>query len=94
MGELIFGNCVRLVDVVIGREIIEVNIFGEFWVVFLILMCGYWCNLEVIVLVVLIDKSGIWWFWIGDIVMVDKYGFGVLFYMVDCVKEFIKVKGF
>jgi acyl-CoA synthetase (AMP-forming)/AMP-acid ligase II len=94
VGELIPGNRARLVDVATGREIIEANTPGELWVASPTLMRGYWRNPEATALAVSTDKSGTRWFRTGDIVMVDKYGPGALFYMVDRAKELIKVKGF
>lgn len=56
-------------------------------------MCGYWNKFEQIVDIIVVDGDGICWFKIGDILYVEKYEFGGIFYIVDCFKELIKVKG-
>lgn len=94
VGELIPGNQARLVDVATGAEITEANTPGELWIASPTLMRGYWRNPQATAEAISVDAQGKRWFRTGDIVMVDTYGPGALFYLVDRAKELIKVKGF
>ncbi|KAL2209676.1 acetyl-CoA synthetase-like protein [Sarocladium strictum] len=94
LGELIPGNQARLVDVDTGTEITDANTPGELWIASPTLMRGYWRNPQATASAISMDVNGTRWFRTGDIVKVDKYGPGALFFMVDRAKELIKVKGF
>jgi acyl-CoA synthetase (AMP-forming)/AMP-acid ligase II len=94
LGELIPGNQARLVDVDTGIEITDANTPGELWIASPTLMRGYWRNPQATASAISMDVNGTRWFRTGDIVKVDKYGPGALFFMVDRAKELIKVKGF
>lgn len=94
LGELIPGNQARLVDVDTGTEITQADTPGELWIASPTLMRGYWRNPQATASAISMDANGTRWFRTGDIVKVDKYGPGALFYMIDRAKELIKVKGY
>lgn len=94
IGELIPGNQARLVDIATGMEITKANTPGELWISSPTLMRGYWRNPQATASAISTDEGGRRWLRTGDIVFVDKYGPGALFYIVGRAKELIKVKGF
>lgn len=75
-----------IVDVMIGADF-GFNECGELVVRGLNVMCGYLGN--VFVTDVIIDVDG--WLYIGDVVLIDEEGY---VFIVDCLKELIKVNAY
>ncbi|CAG9975451.1 unnamed protein product [Clonostachys byssicola] len=76
------------------REITQPNKAGELWVAGPTVMRGYWRNPKATRESVVEDSDGTRWLKTGDIGYADRYGPGALLYIVDRLKELIKVKGF
>ncbi|KAH8893194.1 acetyl-CoA synthetase-like protein [Thozetella sp. PMI_491] len=93
VGELIPNARARLVDPDTGKEIRKAKTRGEIWVSAPTVMRGYWRKEQATRDTVHVDKDGTRWLKTGDIAYVDKYGPGGIFFIVDRLKELIKVKG-
>ncbi|KAF2970277.1 hypothetical protein GQX73_g3331 [Xylaria multiplex] len=74
-------------------EITSANERGELWIAGHILMQGYWRKPEATANTTHIDPDGTRWVKTGDVAYIDKYELGGKFYIVDRIKELIKVKG-
>ncbi|KAH7025842.1 AMP-binding enzyme [Microdochium trichocladiopsis] len=97
VGEMMPSCKARLVDPVTGKEVTEPNVRGELWVSGPTTMKGYWNKPDATASTVHVetadDGTTTRWLKTGDVAYVDKYAPGALFYIVDRLKELIKVKG-
>lgn len=109
VGELVPNCAARLVELPDGGAaaddaddadarppvfITEPNRPGELWVTGPTLLTGYWRKPDATAATVYVDPAdGARWLRTGDIAYVDRYGPGALFFIVDRLKELIKVKG-
>jgi 4-coumarate--CoA ligase len=93
VGEMMPNCAGRLVRVEDGSEITSANEPGELWVTGPTLMKGYWNKPEATASTIHVDADGTRWLKTGDIAYVDKYEPGALWYIIDRIKELIKVKG-
>ncbi|KAJ1326424.1 4-coumarate--CoA ligase [Microdochium nivale] len=93
VGEMMPSCAARLVDPVSGKEVTEPKVPGELWVSGPTTMRGYWNKPDATASTVHVSADGTRWLKTGDMAYVDKYGPGGLFYIVDRLKELIKVKG-
>ncbi|VUC35869.1 unnamed protein product [Clonostachys rosea] len=75
------------------REVTEPNKVGEIWYSGPTLMKGYWRNPKATADTI-VEEGGIRWIKTGDLAYVDRYGPGAKVFIVDRVKELIKVRGF
>ncbi|EGS18646.1 uncharacterized protein CTHT_0052510 [Thermochaetoides thermophila DSM 1495] len=66
---------------------------GELWVSGPTLMRGYWRNKRATDDTIVVDADGTRWLKTGDIAEVDRFGPGAIFFVVDRIKELIKVRG-
>jgi len=95
VGELMPGGKARIVDLETGKEILEPGVKGELYVSAPTLMRRYWQNPEATAQAITTDATGTRWLRTGDIAYVaPRYESGTIFYIVDRVKELIKVRGF
>ncbi|KAK0388877.1 hypothetical protein NLU13_5120 [Sarocladium strictum] len=92
VGEIIANARFRIRDG--DKEITEPNKTGELWFSGPTLMKGYWRNPKADRETIVIEKDGSRWLRTGDVVYVDKYETGAKVYLVDRMKELIKVRGF
>jgi acyl-CoA synthetase (AMP-forming)/AMP-acid ligase II len=92
VGELVPNCRARLVDAD-GRDINSSRTPGELWICGPTVMRGYWNKPQATDEAIVVDAEGKRWLRTGDIAYVDSYGPGALFYIVDRIKELIKVKG-
>ncbi|GJC79418.1 4-coumarate--CoA ligase-like 7 [Colletotrichum liriopes] len=76
-----------------GKEITEAKVPGELWVTGPTVMRGYWRNPKATEETIVTDADGNRWLRTGDIAYVADYSEGGLFFIVDRMKELIKVKG-
>ncbi|KAI1432105.1 AMP-binding enzyme [Xylaria sp. CBS 124048] len=76
-----------------GGEITRANERGELWITGPNLMKGYWKKPEATADTIHYDAEGTRWLKTGDIAYIDKYEPGGKMYIVDRLKELIKVKG-
>ncbi|KAH6952320.1 4-coumarate-CoA ligase [Ilyonectria sp. MPI-CAGE-AT-0026] len=74
-------------------EVTEPNKPGELWFSGPTLMKGYWCNPRATAETI-IKENGIRWLKTGDFAYVDRHGPGAKIFIVDRLKELIKVRGF
>jgi len=94
VGEMMPSCSARLVDPATGNEVTEPKIPGELWVSGPTTMKGYWNKPEATASTIHVDPdTGARWLKTGDMAYVDRYAPGALFYIVDRLKELIKVKG-
>lgn len=91
VGEIMPNCSARLVDAD-GREITEAKKPGELWISGPTVMSGYWNNPKA-TKETIVHADGQRWLRTGDIAYIDSYQPGGLFYIVDRIKELIKVKG-
>ncbi|CAG9940120.1 unnamed protein product [Clonostachys rosea f. rosea IK726] len=75
------------------REVTEPNKVGEIWYSGPTLMKGYWRNPKATAETV-VEEGGVRWIKTGDLAYVDRYAPGAKVFIVDRVKELIKVRGF
>lgn len=92
VGELVPNCRARLVDAD-GRDIYAARTPGELWISGPTVMRGYWNNPKATAEMIVVDAEGNRWLRTGDVAYVDSYGTGALFFIVDRIKELIKVKG-
>ncbi|KZL83645.1 amp-binding enzyme [Colletotrichum incanum] len=92
VGELMPNYQGKLVDED-GKEITEAKVPGELWVTGPTVMRGYWRNPKATEETIVTDADGNRWLRTGDIAYVENYAEGGLFFIVDRMKELIKVKG-
>ncbi|GKT50352.1 4-coumarate--CoA ligase-like 7 [Colletotrichum spaethianum] len=92
VGELMPNCQAKLVDED-GREITEAKVPGELWIAGPTVMRGYWRNPKATEETIVTDANGKRWLRTGDVAYVEKYSTGGLFFIVDRMKELIKVKG-
>ncbi|GKT60406.1 4-coumarate-CoA ligase [Colletotrichum tofieldiae] len=76
-----------------GKEITEAKVPGELWVTGPTVMRGYWRNPKATEETIVTDADGNRWLRTGDVAYVADYSEGGLFFIVDRMKELIKVKG-
>ncbi|WQF88676.1 Putative AMP-dependent synthetase/ligase domain, AMP-binding, AMP-binding enzyme domain, ANL [Colletotrichum destructivum] len=76
-----------------GKEITEAKVPGELWVTGPTVMRGYWRNPKATKETIVTDAEGNRWLRTGDVAYVQEYKTGGLFFIVDRMKELIKVKG-
>ncbi|ROT37701.1 AMP-binding enzyme [Sodiomyces alkalinus F11] len=102
----VMPNCrAKLVDVATGKEVTAPHTQGELWVSGPTVMRGYWRNPKATAETIVVDSeegnnnnnnnnnTRTRWLRTGDIAYVDAYRPGALFFIVDRIKELIKVKG-
>ncbi|KAH6697601.1 AMP-binding enzyme [Plectosphaerella plurivora] len=89
----IMPNCAAMLVDADGREVTEARKPGELWISGPTVMRGYWKNPKATAETIVTDKKGTRWLRTGDIAYVEKYEPGGLWYIVDRIKELIKVKG-
>lgn len=92
VGEAIANSRIMIRDG--DKEITEPNKPGELWFSGPTLMKTYWRNPKAYQETVAIDKDGTRWMKTGDVAYVDRYEPGAKVYLVDRMKELIKVRGF
>ncbi|KAI5456641.1 AMP-binding enzyme [Mariannaea sp. PMI_226] len=92
VGELMPNCRAKLVDSD-GREVDRPKEPGELWISGPTVMCGYWNNPKATAETIVIDSDGSRWLRTGDVAYVDSSRPGALFFIVDRIKELIKVKG-
>ncbi|KAI1418591.1 acetyl-CoA synthetase-like protein [Hypoxylon sp. FL1857] len=93
VGEMMPNCKARFMRVDGSGEITEANEPGEIWITGPTLLKGYWNRPEATAESLHIDPDGTRWFKTGDVAYIDKYEPGGLIYIVDRIKELIKVKG-
>ena len=93
VGETAPNGKVRLIDDA-GNEVTTANTRGELYFSGPTVMKGYWKKPQATEETVTIGPDGTRWLRTGDIAFVDKYGPGAKIFIVDRVKELIKVRGF
>ncbi|KAF4465836.1 4-coumarate-- ligase [Fusarium albosuccineum] len=76
-----------------GKEVTEPRQRGELWVSTPTIMKGYWRNPKATE-ETLARQDGVTWLKTGDIAEVESFEPGAKIYIVDRMKELIKVKGF
>ncbi|KAI1453535.1 acetyl-CoA synthetase-like protein [Annulohypoxylon moriforme] len=92
VGELI-PNCKgRIMKIDGSGEITKAKEAGEVWISGPNVLKGYWEKPEATADTVHVDPDGTRWMKTGDIGYIDKYEPGGFFYIVDRIKELIKVK--
>ncbi|OLN85890.1 4-coumarate-CoA ligase-like protein 2 [Colletotrichum chlorophyti] len=92
VGELMPNCRAKLVDGD-GKEILKPKVPGELWVTGPTVMRGYWRNPKATKETIVTDSDGTRWLRTGDVAYVSEYKTGGLFFIVDRMKELIKVKG-
>ncbi|KAK2038109.1 AMP-binding enzyme [Colletotrichum somersetense] len=92
VGELAPNYQAKLVDAD-GKEITEAKVPGELWVTGPTVMRGYWGKPKATEEIIVKDAEGNRWLRTGDVAYVDQYAAGGFLFIVDRVKELIKVKG-
>ncbi|KAH8671232.1 hypothetical protein BX600DRAFT_509920 [Xylariales sp. PMI_506] len=93
VGELMPNCSAKIMKLDGSGEITKANESGELWVTGPTLLKAYWNKPEATAGTLHIDADGTRWLKTGDISYVEKYGEGGLFYVIDRLKELIKVKG-
>ncbi|KAF0332523.1 AMP-binding enzyme [Colletotrichum asianum] len=93
VGELMPNLSARLMQLDGKTKITRPHERGEIWLTGPTLMKAYWKNDKATSDTVHIDADGTRWMKTGDVGFVDRYETGALFYIVDRIKELIKVKG-
>lgn len=90
-----YPNCgAKLVSLADGKtEITRANERGELWVTGPTLLRRYWRKPAATAETVVVDADGTRWLRTGDVAYVDRYEPGGIFFIVDRIKELIKVKG-
>ncbi|KAI0885817.1 acetyl-CoA synthetase-like protein [Annulohypoxylon maeteangense] len=92
VGELV-PNCKgRIMKIDGSGEITKAKEAGEVWISGPTLLKGYWNKPEATADSVHVDPDGTRWMKTGDVGYIDKYEPGGLLYIVDRIKELIKVK--
>ncbi|KAG7138018.1 Acyl-CoA synthetase ACTT5 like protein [Verticillium longisporum] len=76
-----------------GVEVTKARTPGELLIAGPGVMRGYWRNPKATAETFAVDADGTRWLRTGDVAYVDSYGPGGLFFIVDRIKELIKVKG-
>ncbi|KAI1389710.1 luciferase [Hypoxylon trugodes] len=95
VGEVVPNCSIRIVKTDgSGEEVTKANERGELWVAGPIIFKEYWNKPEATAATVHIDPDGTRWLKTGDIAYIDKYEPGGYFYIVDRIKELIKVKAY
>ncbi|KAH8162268.1 hypothetical protein CIB48_g5986 [Xylaria polymorpha] len=90
----IMPNCkARIMKTDGSGEITKPNERGEVWVAGPIVMRGYWGKPKATADTVHTDPDGTRWLKTGDVAYIEKYEPGGKWYIVDRIKELIKVKG-
>jgi len=93
VGEMM-PNCAGRIMSLDGKtEITTSSERGELWVTGPTLMRRYWRKPDATAGTTAVDAGGTVWLKTGDIAYVENYGPGGIFYVVDRLKELIKVKG-
>ncbi|WYZ41601.1 hypothetical protein EsH8_V_000496 [Colletotrichum jinshuiense] len=92
VGELMPNCQAKLIDEN-GKEITKEKTRGELWVTGPTVMRGYWRNPKATKETIVTDSKGNRWLRTGDIAYIEEYKTGGLFFIVDRMKELIKVKG-
>ncbi|KAM0333124.1 hypothetical protein ACHAQA_001783 [Verticillium albo-atrum] len=92
VGEVMPNFSAKLVDAD-GNEVTKAKTPGELLIAGPGVMRGYWRNEKATNETFAVDANGTRWLRTGDVAYVDSYGPGGLFFIVDRIKELIKVKG-
>ncbi|KAI0407709.1 AMP-binding enzyme [Xylaria palmicola] len=92
VGEIMPNSKARIMRTDGPGEITKPNERGELWVTGPMMMKGYWKKPEATADTVHIDADGTRWLKTGDVAYIDEYKPGGKFYIVDRIKELIKVK--
>ncbi|KAK4449154.1 hypothetical protein QBC34DRAFT_99301 [Podospora aff. communis PSN243] len=93
VGEMMPNCRGRLMSLDGKTEITKANERGELWVTGPVLMRRYWRKPDATAGTTHRDDDGTVWLKTGDIAYVDKFAPGGIFFVVDRLKELIKVKG-
>ncbi|KAI1361328.1 AMP-binding enzyme [Xylaria arbuscula] len=93
IGELMPNCKLRLMRTDGSGEVTAANERGELWVTSPTLMKGYWNRPEATADTVHVDQDGTRWMKTGDVGYIEKYEPGGKLFIVDRIKELIKVKG-
>ncbi|KAK0643071.1 hypothetical protein B0T16DRAFT_429843 [Cercophora newfieldiana] len=93
VGEMMPNCKARLMTLDGTTEITKANERGELWVTGPTMMRRYWRKPDATADTTHTDSDGTIWLKTGDIAYVDEYRPGAIFYIVDRLKELIKVKG-
>ncbi|KAJ0387175.1 hypothetical protein COL922a_002787 [Colletotrichum nupharicola] len=93
VGELMPNLSARLMQLDGKTMITRPHERGEIWLTGPTLMKAYWKNKKATGDTMHVDADGTRWMKTGDVGFVDRYETGALFYIVDRIKELIKVKG-
>ncbi|KAF4999689.1 hypothetical protein FDECE_11443 [Fusarium decemcellulare] len=91
VGEVVPNGTIKLMDG--EREITEPNVSGEMWFSGPVMMKGYWQN-SAATQDTIVEEDGTRWLKTGDLAYVDFYSPGANIFLVDRIKELIKVKGY
>lgn len=94
VGEML-PNCAAKIMSLDGKtEILQPNERGELWITGPTLLRSYWNKPKETAETLYIDPvDGTRWLKTGDIAYIDRYEPGGIFFVVDRIKELIKVKG-
>ncbi|KAI1085077.1 acetyl-CoA synthetase-like protein [Whalleya microplaca] len=93
VGELMPNCKARIVKIDGSGEVTKARETGELWVSSPTMLKSYWNKPDATADTVHVDADGTRWLKTGDVGFVDKYEPGGLFYIIDRIKELIKVKG-
>ncbi|KAI8633889.1 acetyl-CoA synthetase-like protein [Xylariaceae sp. FL1651] len=93
VGEMMPNCKARLMRTDGSGEIMVPNERGELWVSAPMLMKGYWKKPEATANTIHTDPDGTRWLKTGDVAYIDRYEPGGKWFIVDRIKELIKVKG-
>ncbi|KAI0420608.1 AMP-binding enzyme [Xylaria grammica] len=93
VGEIMPNYKARIMRTDGPGEITSANERGELWIAGETVMQGYWEKPEATANTIHVDPDGTRWCKTGDVAYIDKYESGGKLYIVDRIKELIKVKG-
>ncbi|KAI0528224.1 AMP-binding enzyme [Xylaria bambusicola] len=93
IGELMPNCKARLMKTDGSGEVTAPNERGELWVASPTLMKGYWKRPDATADTMHVDPDGTRWMKTGDVAYIEKYESGGKLFIVDRIKELIKVKG-
>ncbi|KAI1764475.1 acetyl-CoA synthetase-like protein [Hypoxylon sp. FL1150] len=93
VGELLPNCKARFMKLDGSGEITKANEPGEIWIASPMLLRAYWNKPEATAATIHVDPDGTRWLKTGDVAFVEEYKPGGLLYVVDRIKELIKVKG-
>ncbi|KAJ3546054.1 hypothetical protein NM208_g2201 [Fusarium decemcellulare] len=93
VGELAPNCSAKIINLASRTLVQQPNERGELWVTGPMLMKGYWRNPAATDATIHTDEDGIRWLKTGDIAYLEYSDNRTIFYIIDRIKELIKVKG-